>query len=273
MKGCFVNSKEWTLDKCVTCLRDVGHTRFASTQFGRHLSILWPNNDQNHHQMNDKVPSPSSSPPEAGSPKMAPATRKRSHEEMNAKSKDAQASSNVAVEDDNTAKSQRKHTEDDASSSATMKPDNVSSSMPPPSLPASKVLSQKPPRSGQRSVLSTQALQQGEKVDAVPDDSNPGQDTHSNQHSSTDGEDEEDDELDAPTSSEPEHAIDDFDWSDLQERYHDRMKQLDDQESTIINEFNSLCDARLFYTKSSTFCANGHVVFWSLGSSRLQPRD
>ena len=68
-------------------------------------------------------------------------------------------------------------------------------------------------------------------------------DTNVNADSSMDDDDAE--EFDSPMLSEPHEQIDMFDWDDLQKRYHDKAKELDDEEAGIMHEFQALCDASL----------------------------
>lgn len=49
----------------------------------------------------------------------------------------------------------------------------------------------------------------------------------------------------SPTLSDPQDKIEDFDWNDLQQRYHDKIAQLDATEHSILGEFGKLCDVSL----------------------------
>ncbi|KAK4499251.1 hypothetical protein PRZ48_009764 [Zasmidium cellare] len=49
------------------------------------------------------------------------------------------------------------------------------------------------------------------------------------------GSDEEDDD-------EPQNRIEDFDWTDLQQRYHNKMGEFDQKELAIMSEFSALAD-------------------------------
>ena len=49
----------------------------------------------------------------------------------------------------------------------------------------------------------------------------------------------------SPTLSDPQDKIEDFDWNDLQQRYHDKIAQLDAMEHSILGEFGKLCDVSL----------------------------
>ncbi|KAF2772056.1 hypothetical protein EJ03DRAFT_267557 [Teratosphaeria nubilosa] len=44
------------------------------------------------------------------------------------------------------------------------------------------------------------------------------------------------------TTSDPNERIEDFDWTSLQQRYHDRMRELGGQEQRIFVDFNELCN-------------------------------
>ena len=48
-----------------------------------------------------------------------------------------------------------------------------------------------------------------------------------------------------PTPSEPHIKIDEFDWSDLEHRYHVKMDELGRKEQDIYAEFGALCTVGL----------------------------
>ena len=193
--------------------------------------------------MDDPLKSPPSSPEG-----VSPTTRKRSHEEMKGEATETQEfNSSTTVGDADAASIQNKQNKNETSSlSSTIKPSTQASNMPPPSVPASKMSSQQPPRSGQGSTTNSQSSQPGIKTKNVTDSSAVEQkaDTDADGDSSTD-DDEEEEELDSPTLSEPHEQIEMFDWDDLQQRYHDKTRQLDSEEATIMDEFHALCDASL----------------------------
>ena len=170
---------------------------------------------------------------------MSPRTRKRSHEEMNRKASETQDSSSTVIGDTEAATSQDAGDKPETSSLPNFKSVTAKTDMPPPARPSSRATSQNPPRSGQGSVPDTQATQaiKGEtnvsttKKPIKPQDDLPSDDT-------------EEDEAVQPDSpmldSEPEEQIEAFDWHHLQERYHAKMAELNQQEQAIMNEFNGL---------------------------------
>lgn len=73
---------------------------------------------------------------------------------------------------------------------------------------------------------------------------------------STDDENEDEpEEVDSSMpDSEPQDQIEAFDWDELQQCYHDKTHELDQQEQAVMNQFNSLCDERvpvLIYLRSA----------------------
>ena len=182
-------------------------------------------------------PSVPSSPPQTDEAqedvKQSP-SRKRSHDEMNVDVKGVIDASTIpsGEVDAITVKSSFVKTQDSAStmanpaahstSSLPVQTLSDSSKMPPPS--------QIPLRSGQREPNGQTIKAKHSHGAAAIEQSN-----HSKDEAMSD----------EPTSSfdsEPQDEIQDFDWVDLQQRYHDQMKQHDTNEQEILQEFSSFCD-------------------------------
>ena len=60
-------------------------------------------------------------------------------------------------------------------------------------------------------------------------------------NSDTTTDDQHDDEA-SELQGEPHDRIEDFDWDDLRQRYHSKMKEITGKEHSILNEFSSLCE-------------------------------
>lgn len=60
----------------------------------------------------------------------------------------------------------------------------------------------------------------------------------------------ENDDSDSPLDD-PEDRIADFDWTDLRQRYHDRMTELNQEEEKALNEFHKLCEVRDIIVKAA----------------------
>jgi len=60
---------------------------------------------------------------------------------------------------------------------------------------------------------------------------------------------DEDDALSSNESDlgEPDEPIEDFDWMHLEQRFHDKVKELNDNERAILAEFNNLCSVNESY--------------------------
>lgn len=175
---------------------------------------------------------------------MPATTRKRSHEEMHDKVNDVPESSTTVIGDDN-ATSQDAQDKKDLSSSVS-KSSAAVTNMGPPALPP-KATYQKPPHSAQSSVPNTQTQQtSGAKSNTKIQTSSTENQHNAKDDGSTDGEEEDDDDAEQPDSpmpdSEPQEQIEAFDWSDLEQRYHYKMGELNRQEADVMNEFNTLCD-------------------------------
>ena len=219
--------------------------------------------------LSSPLSSPPSSPPVVkadASQEMQSATRKRSHEEMNAAPADVNDSSSTAIGDIDTASIQHKQGSSVTISSVTIKPSTAAHTMPPPPAPTSGMLppSQKPPRSGQGPV-NMQSSQL--KTDKATDGSSTEQSKDPNPNDSI----KDDGEVsDSSMLSDPRDRIEDFDWDDLQHRYHDKIDQLNATEGSIMNEFNNLCDVCMCDSRLSTLLTS--VQYFSIwtqaGSNR-----
>ena len=128
-------------------------------------------------------------------------------------------------------------------SSGTVEP----STMLPPKRPASSMLaSQKVPTSAQRLAKTEPASLQPAQPQPDPKADRPFNDMLS--------EENEEGESDSTSDSAdvPEEAIDEFDWQDLQHRYHERMKELNYEEQRVMEHFQSLIEVRLFVSSLVT---------------------
>ena len=182
--------------------------------------------------------SPLSSPPVVNSDasqEMPSATRKRSHEDMSTESADVNDSSATAVGD---VDAQTKQDMSSNVASGTVKPSTSAHTVLPPSAHTSSVLppSQKTPRSGQGSAQSQDPQPLPSTV------ANAKGRKGSRDSGSNDSMNEEPESPDSLAMSDPQEKIEDFDWNDLQQRYHDKIAQLDATEQSILAEFGSLCD-------------------------------
>ncbi|KAK3709275.1 hypothetical protein LTR37_011013 [Vermiconidia calcicola] len=187
--------------------------------------------------------SPPSSPPVAKediSQDMPPATRKRSHEEMSIVPEETEDSSATAIGEVEAATSQSKQANTAADPSSTFKPSTQAHSMPPPQIPASSMISSsyKPPRSGQGTVSAQSSQAQPAKPGSTQHDAAKQQKPISDV-----SDESSDDTVESDSSqADPQTKIENFDWQDLQKRYHDKIAELDATEHNILGEFNSLCD-------------------------------
>lgn len=111
-----------------------------------------------------------------------------------------------------------------------------SHSMPPPLIPASSMPppSQKPPPSGQQSQNSQPRTQQHETGASETQDDNlqsSGDVTVSDDTESSE----------SPFIGDARDELENFDWKDLEQRYHDKIHELNSKESEIMMEFDKLC--------------------------------
>lgn len=207
--------------------------------------------------------SPPSSPPvvkQRGSEdEMPPPSRKRSHEDMRDERENAIKSSATAVGDVDLTASQVKPSDSQTDSSATALhniPANTSMAPPPNPTLNMQPPSQKPSRSGQGTVRTQTQQSHTSQPEKASNDtmSKLVEDSGSSDTIPDDGE-----SAGTATPSEPQDRIEDFDWEDLQRRYHSRMHELNDEERAIFDEFDALCNAshpcpgcRRFLTVNST---------------------
>ncbi|KAK5721062.1 hypothetical protein LTR15_007026 [Elasticomyces elasticus] len=158
-----------------------------------------------------------------------PASRKRSHEDMN-------TDHNTDVE----ASRPEFPVKPSEPQTAAPLPSTSAHTMLPPS--GGKALSKTeqamppPPQSGQR----PQALQTEPPHAPKPNTSHHVNDN--NITSETTIPDDVSSEEDDPMTEEPDVKIVDFNWTDLEERYHKRMGELGATEQQIYAEFNDLCN-------------------------------
>ncbi|KAK3714736.1 hypothetical protein LTR37_007716 [Vermiconidia calcicola] len=194
-------------------------------------------------RMKEASVSPPSSPPvvkENISQDMPPATGKRPHEEMIIVPEEAEDSSATFVGEGEATTSQSRQVIKTTDPPSTFKPSTQAHSMPPPQSPASSMgpPSQKPPRSGQGTV----SAQSSQSPPARPGSTQ--HDAAKQQKPISDVSDESSDDTVESDSAQvdPQAKIENFDWQDLQQRYHDKIAELDATEHNILGEFNSLCD-------------------------------
>ncbi|KAK5677921.1 hypothetical protein LTS10_009804 [Elasticomyces elasticus] len=177
--------------------------------------------------------SPPSSPPlkreEDIEEDTLPTSRKRSHEDMN-------TDHNTDVEASRPEFS--------------VKPSESQTEAPLPSTSAHTML---PPSGGKTSSKTEQAMppppQSGQRPQASqtepPHAPKPNTSHHVNDNnidSETTIPDDVSSEEDDPMTEEPDVKIVDFNWTDLEERYHKRMGELSATEDEIYAEFNDLCN-------------------------------
>lgn len=70
----------------------------------------------------------------------------------------------------------------------------------------------------------------------------------------------------------PQDKIEDLDWTDLEQRYHDKMRQLNETEQSIMSEFHGLCQVSIAYAvyNSVLTCL---LVFQRLGTKWITSRS
>ncbi|KAK0352805.1 hypothetical protein LTR02_015307 [Friedmanniomyces endolithicus] len=194
--------------------------------------------------------SPASSPPVEmptnAKKEAAQLSRKRSHEDMSA--------SNDAIRDSKTDRPNEPDHNKLANSPlgklATEPPKiPMPTTMPPPAgKPASTMAppSSRPPQSGQgcqtaqvTPIGPTQQQTVPKPIAPSPQRADEGSEATIPDDASSDG--------GFPTPSEPHDRIADFDWTDLERRYHHRMDELGATEHQIYDEFNQLCDVNFPY--------------------------
>ena len=226
-------------------------------------------------RMNSPTSCPKSSPPSSppvvkkeAQQVMPSATRKRSHEEMNAQSSAVNDSSSTAVRDADGEHAQSKQDPNGIASAATVKPSTQAHTMPPPSAPVSSMLppSQKPPRSGQGLANSQNSQAKPSKLEKA---SNEGP---AKQGQVTDPDEDVDEDgisLNSPTLSDPQDKIEDFDWDDLQQRYHSKIAQLGATEQNILTEFGTLCEVSNAFYQGFAF-AYHIAVLRSMGADWVE---
>ncbi|KAK0795969.1 hypothetical protein LTR02_003854 [Friedmanniomyces endolithicus] len=188
--------------------------------------------------------SPASSPPVEmptnAKKEAAQLSRKRSHEDMNA--------SNDAIRDSKTDKSSEPD-HNKLPNSQLGNPANEPSKAPTPTTmppPAGKPASamapplSRPPQSGQGSQTAqithagpTQQKKASKPIAPSHQRADEGSEATIPDDASSDG---------VSTPSEPHDRIAEFDWTDLERRYHHRMEGLGATEHQIYDEFNQLCD-------------------------------
>ena len=176
---------------------------------------------------------------ETGPDEMATASRKHSRDETDDEHKLQQHAADL-VKDKASQDAPIKISDSQTNDEATEMPRTFKASqsmMPPPPKPAeiSQPQDQQPPRSGQGSQRARDA-----QLDSASTQAKPSQieDTTSE----TTIPDEENEPPSPTPSEEPQDRISDFDWADLQARYHHKMEELHHRELEIFEEFGQLCD-------------------------------
>ncbi|TKA82857.1 hypothetical protein B0A55_00984 [Friedmanniomyces simplex] len=205
---------------------------------------------QEPHDPTSPMHSPASSPPvsmAADAQKQAAESpsRQRSHEDMNVDSRTSV--SNVPVhkpDEPDLHASQIKPSSSEVEKQAN-EPSSIPAhiSMPPPAgKPVSAMAppSSRPPRSGQGSQKGHVTQTRPIKSQTVPKPLA----SHLAEEESSEATIPDDASSDGvSTPSEPHDRIADFDWTDLERRYHHRMGELGRTENQIYEDFNQLCDA------------------------------
>lgn len=178
----------------------------------------------------------------------ASASRKRSNDEMHGVSQSAGGSrtadadfaplasqgeddTSVDSSDIKTSDSQQSQARQAAAKSSIKTPDSQTEQLP-PSTKTSDSQPEQLPRSGQGS--------QKPRSKSAKDPKSSRPDAAS--LTTTDDEDEESDPSASIDESEPQDRIQDFDWDDLQQRYHQRMDEFAHKEQAISDEFMRLVD-------------------------------
>ena len=77
----------------------------------------------------------------------------------------------------------------------------------------------------------------------------------------------------ADLKAEPDGLIDAFDWSDLEARYHDMIKERDAVEQQLLQDFDHLSQVRLLHPDSELPIDQLMKVLRPMGSSWSSPRD
>lgn len=171
-------------------------------------------------------------------------SRKRSHDDMNAAdaSQAAPASSVTLLGDDYQHAFQSNITSQTPWTAAKM-PSAVAHTIVPPQVQPSRSLpsSQRPPQSAQKSI-SAKLTQEMPPPLMKPIHDKP---------EPMDEDVEEDGEADDPsTPSEPQDPLEVFAWRDLEQRYHDKIRELNLVEDGIIDEFDKLCDVSTYHVEA-----------------------
>ncbi|KAK1058574.1 hypothetical protein LTR74_013297 [Friedmanniomyces endolithicus] len=188
--------------------------------------------------------SPASSPPVEmptnAKKEAAQLSRKRSHEDMSA--------SNDAIRD---SKTDRPNEPDHNKlpNSQLGKPATEPPKIPPPTTmpppagkPASTMAppSSRPPQSGQGSQTAQTTHTAPTQQQTAPKPITPSHQRANESSEATIPDDASSDGISTP--SEPHDRIAEFDWTDLERRYHRRMDELGATEHQSYDEFNQLCD-------------------------------
>lgn len=200
-------------------------------------------------------PPPRSSPPVAGDLEFAKAdmpavTKNSSSDDTGPDTEEINDSSATAIDDHAQDLSQVKPGKEDASSSAaTILPSTPAHTMLPP--PASllsntqpKTASMPPPSTKPQKSSEGSTTRSGSQLQAAKiGQSTDGQTRKHSRDSASEAETDDGDSAGSSTPGEPQDRIDDFDWGDLEQRYHRKMNELGAVEQGIYEDFNSLCNA------------------------------
>jgi len=200
-----------------------------------------------------KAPSqtPPSSPPlpsdTAETVMMPPPSRKRSHDDFTDQADKAEASSSATMAGDvDPVGSQVKAPDPQSLPSLTILPSTPVHTMTPQQAATSSMLPppQKPPPSGQGGRRSRSDRPQPPKADkgatAAPTETIDQDDILAPTPSPDDC-----DSVPSSTPSDPQDRIEDFDWDELHQRYHDQMLAFQADDQAILVEFGSLCQVSL----------------------------
>ncbi|KAK4550020.1 hypothetical protein LTR36_002987 [Oleoguttula mirabilis] len=197
--------------------------------------------------------SPRSSPPLGSSPPVAKPvnredamplpSRKRSREDMRGDGEHVAETSATAVDDSDLRPSQVKPSDSQVDTKIT-----PAHNMLPPKPPALSMLppALRPPHSGQGT--SKPQAQQPQAPIASKASEKAAESTQE-QPNSDDTIPDDDLSAGSSTPSEPQDRIEAFDWQQLQQRYHEKMHELDADEQAIFAEFNSLLKTQMAYVR------------------------
>lgn len=150
-------------------------------------------------------------PVDASRPTDGQQDQSASKEKVGEQPTDTESSSTVKLESQTQGRSQNSHLK--SSSTATQQTQTPPSAQ--PQKAGSKTIAQK---KGSAKHAATSLSKQTSEEDTE------------NESTSSDG----------PDFDQPDHPIADFDWSELEQRFHDKVSELEEKEDLLLREFNEL---------------------------------